>query len=180
MKQTWDKNSIDNHFNNLNKDELLNTILGLKSEGKNVINILNQKTLAKKLNGEFVGDIIDDYDIKVNGLKLELKCNVNQAMDLGKTVGFASFLQKEDYDYLIHYTPSAFNSYLEEDKFVVIPKSDLSELKTYCNNSGGIRWTHKIFNPNHIINNHGGHKKKLEFIRKRIMSIKELYNLIWR
>ena len=30
MEQTWDKNSINNHFANLNKDELLNTILGVK------------------------------------------------------------------------------------------------------------------------------------------------------
>jgi len=180
MIQTWNKKSIREHYSHLSKKELLNTIIGLGSEGKNLINILNQKELAKVLGGEFVGDKIDDYDIIANDIKLELKCNVNQATDLGKTIGFASFLQKEDWDYIIHYTPKAFNTYLNEDKFVVFSKSDFTQLKNYCNNSGGIRWTHKIFNPNHKITNAGGHKNKLEFVKKRIMNTKELYNLIWK
>lgn len=180
MKQTWDKKAIREHYSHLSKSELLDTIIGLGSEGKNLINVLNQKELAKLLNGEFVGDKVDDHDIVANGLKLELKCNVNQALDLGKTIGFASFLQKEDWDYIIHYTPKAFNSYLNEDKFVVFSKSDLPQLKSYCNNSGGIRWTHKIFNPNHIITNNGGHKNKLEFIKQRIMNLQDLNNLIWK
>jgi len=179
MKQVWDNRSIREHYSHLTKEELLDTIIGLGSEGKNLINILNQKELAKVLNGIFVGDKVDDHDIVANSIKLELKCNVNQATDLGKTVGFASFLQKEDWDYIIHYTPKAFNDYLNEDKFVVFSKSDLPELKTYCNNSGGIRWTHKIFNPNHVIYNRGGKRDKLKFIKKRIMSLKELYLLIW-
>ena len=100
MKQTWDKKAIREHYSHLSKSELLDTIIGLGSEGKNLINVLNQKELAKLLNGEFVGDKVDDHDIVANGLKLELKCNVNQALDLGKTIGFASFLQKEDWDYI--------------------------------------------------------------------------------
>tara|TARA_R110000744_G_scaffold195653_1_gene314768 strand:+ start:125 stop:730 length:606 start_codon:yes stop_codon:yes gene_type:complete len=179
MKQVWDTKSIREHYHHLSKNDMLDTILALGSEGKNLINIFNQKELAKVLNGEFVGDKINDYDIIANNIKLELKCNVNQATDLGKTVGFASFLQKKDWDYIIHYTPKAFNDYLAEDKFVVFSKFDLPQLKTYCNNSGGIRWTHKIFDPNHVINNHGGHKEKLEFIKQKIMNLQELNNLIW-
>ena len=179
MEQTWNKKSIKEHYSHLSKDELLDTIIGLGSEGKNLINVLNQKRLAKSLSGEFVGDKVNDYDIIVNGFKLELKCNVNQATNLGKTVGFASFLQKEDWDYIIHYTPKAFNTYLNEDKFVVFSKSDLPQLKNFCGKNGGINWTCKIFNPNHIINNQGGHENKLKFIKQRVMNLQELNSLIW-
>ena len=51
MEQTWNKKAINKHFEQLERIDLLNTILGLKSEGKNIINILNQKTLAKSLKG---------------------------------------------------------------------------------------------------------------------------------
>ena len=183
MIQTWDKKSIREHYSHLSKKELLNTIIGLGSEGKNLINILNQRELAKVLDGKFVGDKINDHDIVANDIKLELKCNVNQATDLGKTVGFAEFLQKVDWDYIIHYTPKAFNTYLNEDKFVVFNKLDIEKAlkeKWIAPSSGGLRWTHKIFNPNHKIINAGGHKNKLEFIKKRIMNTKELYNLIWK
>ena len=83
MEQTWNKKSIKEHYSHLSKDELLDTIIGLGSEGKNLINVLNQKRLAKSLSGEFVGDKVNDYDIIVNGFKLELKCNVNQSTNLG-------------------------------------------------------------------------------------------------
>ena len=182
MKQVWDTKSIREHFHHLSKNDMLDTIIALGSEGKNTINIFNQKELAKSLNGEFVGDKIDDHDIVANDIKLELKCNVNQATDLGKTVGFAEFLQKEDWDYIIHYTPTAFNEYLNEDKFVLFTQSDIKKAlkeKWITPSSGGIRWTHKIFNPNHKITNAGGHRKKLEFIRSKIMNFQELYNLIW-
>ena len=96
MKQIWDNKSIREHYHHLSKNDLLDTIIALGSEGKNLINILNQKELSESLNGDFVGDKVDDHDIVANGVKLELKCNVNQATDLGKTVGFASFLQKKD------------------------------------------------------------------------------------
>ena len=181
MKQIWDNKSIREHYHHLSKNDLLDTIIALGSEGKNLINILNQKELSESLNGDFVGDKVDDHDIVANGVKLELKCNVNQATDLGKTVGFASFLQKKDWDYIIHYTPTAFNNYLDEDKFVIFTKLDIQkELKEkWITNNGGIRWTHKIFNPNHKITNAGGHRKKLEFIKSKIINFQELYNLIW-
>jgi hypothetical protein len=83
MKQVWDTKSIREHFHHLSKNDMLDTIISLGSEGKNTINIFNQKELAKSLKGEFVGDKIDDHDILVNHIKLELKCNVNQATDLG-------------------------------------------------------------------------------------------------
>lgn len=180
MKQIWNKKSINSHFSHLTKEELLDVILGLKSEGKNVINILNQKMLSKRLKGKFVGDIEDNYDIVANSLNIELKCNVNQATDLGKTLGFGEFIQKEGWDYLIHFTPKSFNSYLDEDVFVVFSKNDLPKLKKYCNNSNSIRWTHKIFNPSHTITNVGGKKEKLEFIRSKIMNFDELMDLIWK
>ena len=182
MKQIWDKKAINKHFEQLERNDFLDTILELKSEGKNIINILQQRTLAKKLKGQFVGDKIDDHDIVVNNIKLELKCNVNQAMDFGKTVGMASFLQKNDWDYIIHYTPKAFNSYLDEDKFVIFSKLDIKKAKKnkWINQSGGIRWTHKIYNDNHQISNGGGKKEKLEFIKKRIFNFQELYNLVWK
>tara|TARA_R110000744_G_C19027028_1_gene524930 strand:+ start:43 stop:576 length:534 start_codon:yes stop_codon:yes gene_type:complete len=176
MEQTWNKEAIEEQFSSNN---IADAIIGLGSEGKNLINILNQQKLATLLGGYFVGDIVDDHDFVANKIKFELKCNVNQAGDLGKTIGFASFLQKKDYDYIIHYTPKAFNNYLNEDKFVVFHKSDLPQLKKYCNNSGGIRWTHKIFNPQHKITNAGGHKEKLEFIKERIKNYEELYKQIW-
>jgi hypothetical protein len=181
MKQVWNKKSINQHYIDLDKNSILDSILGLKSEGKNIINILNQKTLAKRLEGEFVGDKIDDYDIVANNIKLELKCNVNQATDLGKTVGMGSFLQKNDWNYIIHYTPKAFNSYLDEDKFVIFTQSDIKKAikNKWINQSGGIRWTHKIYDPNHKINNSGGHKKKLEFIKNRIVNFQELKQLIY-
>jgi len=181
MKQVWNKKAINQHYISLDKDSILDSILGLESEGKNIINILNQKTLAKKLNGEFVGDKIDDHDMVVNNLKLELKCNVNQANDLGKTVGMASFLQKKDWDYIIHYTPKAFNSYLDEDKFIIFSKPDIKKAKKnkWINNSGGIRWTYKVYNPKHKIRNNGGHREKLEFIKNRIYNLDQLLNLIW-
>ena len=184
MQQTWEPSSITKHLDDLSKEDLLETIIKLGSEGKNVINILNQRTLANKLKGEFVGDKVDDYDILVNRnnnkeqFRIELKCNVNQATDEGETVGFGSFLQKINWNMLIHYTPFAFNSYLKEDQFVVFAKSDLPELKKYCNKSGGIRWTHKIFNKNHKITNAGGHGEKLWFIKDRIMNFEQLYELI--
>lgn len=182
MKQIWNKKAINEHFEELEKSDFIDIILELKSEGKNVINVLQQRTLAKKLKGKFVGDKIDDHDIVANNLKLELKCNVNQAMDLGKTVGMASFLQKEDWDYIIHYTPKVFNSYLDEDKFVVFAKSDIEKAKEkkWINQGGGIRWTHKIYNSNHKIGNNGGHKEKLEFIKNKIYNFDQLLNLIWR
>ena len=182
MEQIWDKKAINKHFEQLERNDFLDTILELKSEGKNIINILQQRTLAKKLKGKFVGDRIDDHDIVANNIKLELKCNVNQAMDFGKTVGMASFLQKNDWDYIIHYTPKAFNSYLDEDKFVIFSKLDIKKIKEnkWVTQSGGIRWTHKIYNNNHQISNHGGKKEKLEFIKKRIFNFQELYNLVWK
>lgn len=181
MKQIWNKKAINEHFKELEKSDFIDIILELKSEGKNVINVLQQRTLAKKLKGEFVGDRIDDHDIVANDLKLELKCNVNQATDLGKTVGMASFLQKIDWDYIIHCTPKAFNSYLDEDKFVVFNKLDIKKAikNKWINQGGGIRWTHKIYNPDHKITNSGGHKKKLEFIKSKIYNFSDLYNLIW-
>jgi len=181
MKQIWNLKAAEEHYSDLSKKDLLEIIISLSSEGKNVTNVLNQKLLAKKLGGEFVGDKIDDHDIVANFLKLELKCNVNQAQDLGKTLGMASFLQKEDWDYIIHYAPRAFNSYLDEDKFVIFTKSDINKAKRkkWINASGGIRWTHKIYNPNHKIGNQGGHKEKLEFIKKRIINLQELKQLIY-
>ncbi|MCP3658800.1 MAG: hypothetical protein GY830_00185 [Bacteroidetes bacterium] len=183
MIQTWDKKSIREHYSHLSKEEIIDNIIGLGSEGKNLINVLNQKELAKILDGEFVGDKINDHDIVVNNIKLELKCNVNQATDLGKTVGFAEFLQKKDWDYIIHYTPKAFNTYLNEDKFVLFNKLDIKKAlkeKWIAPSSGGLRWTYKIFDPNHKITNAGGHRKKLEFIKSRIINFQELYNLIWK
>ena len=71
MIQTWNKKSIREHYSHLSKKELLNTIIGLGSEGKNLINILNQRELAKILDGKFVGDKINDHDIVANDIKLE-------------------------------------------------------------------------------------------------------------
>lgn len=182
MKQIWNKQSIRKHFKDLSKDDILDLYLGGGSEGKNQINVLNQLTLAKKLKGEFVGDKVNDYDIIANGIKLELKCNVNQATDFGKTVGMASFLQKKDWDFIIHYTPKAFNPYLNEDKFVVFSKSDIEKAKQnkWITQGGGIRWTHKIYNQHHKINNSGGHKEKLEFIKSKVYNFDQLLHLIYK
>ena len=179
MEQTYTGKAIKEHFSNTTLDDFYMLIEGLGSEGKNIINILNQMKLSKEFNGKFVGFIENGHDIVANGLKLELKCNVNQATDLGKTVGFASFLQKKNWDYLIHYTPKAFNTYLNEDKFVVFSKSDLPQIEKYCNDSGSIRWTHKLFNEGYKFNNSGGRMEKLRFIKSKIMNFDGLYNLIW-
>ena len=56
MKQIWDNKSITEHYHHLSKNDLLDTIIALGSEGKNLINILNQKELSESLNGDFVGD----------------------------------------------------------------------------------------------------------------------------
>jgi len=178
MKQKFNEEAIEEHYSDLTKNDLIKIIVKLKREGKNTINVLNQVQIAKQLNGEFVGHEIDDHDIVANNIKIELKSNVNQATDLGSTVGFGSFLQKEDWDLLINYVPKAFNDYLNEDKFVVFKKSDLNTIKKYCNNGGGFRYTCKIFNPNHIITNSGGGKEKLTFIRERIMNFQQLNQLI--
>lgn len=178
MKQIFNKKALKEHFSDITLDDFFDMVIGLKSEGKNNVNVLNQIKLAKMLSGEFVGHKINDHDIVANSIKIELKCNVNQAMDLGSTVGFGSFLQKEDWDLLVHWVPSPFNNYLNEGKFVVFKKSDLSTIKKYCNDGGSFRYTCKIFNPNHITTNSGGAKEKLTFVRERIMNFQQLNQLV--
>tara|TARA_R100001443_G_scaffold94722_3_gene101247 strand:- start:30 stop:563 length:534 start_codon:yes stop_codon:yes gene_type:complete len=176
MKQIFNKKALKNHFKNVTIDDFFDMIISLNSEGKNSVNVLNQIELAKMLRGKFVGHIINDHDIVANGIKIELKCNVNQAMDWGATVGFGSFHQKEDWDLLVHWVPSSFNKYLNEDKFTVFKKSEFEILKKESNDSGGFRYTSKIFNPDHKITRN---KLKLEFVKKRIMNLQELKQLIY-
>ena len=175
MKQIFNKKALKDHFLDITVDDFFDMIISLKSEGKNNVNVLNQIKLAKMLSGEFVGHKINDHDIVANSIKIELKCNVNQAMDWGATVGFGSFHQKEDWDLLVHWVPSSFNNYLNEDKFVVFKKSEFEILKKESNDSGGFRYTSKIFNPNHKITKK---KEKLEFVRKRVMNFQQLNQLI--
>lgn len=178
MKQTWNKEAIKEHLSEFTKEQLVQVILSLGSEGKNVLNILNQIKLAQELGGEFVGDKIDDYDIVVRDWLLELKCTTNQAMDLGSTVGFGSFLQKEKYDLLIHYLPKSFNKYLDEDKFVVFSKEDLPMMKEYSSKSGSLRWTAKLYSDNHNITEVGGKGDKLRFIKERITNLEGLKEIL--
>ena len=143
----YSQSTISKHFSNVSKDEILSRVLNLGKEGKNLINTLNQIKIAKDLGGEFVGDIENNWDILVKDLRLELKSQVTIAAGTyAGQVNMGSWQQKEGWDYLIHYLPKSFSTFLNEDKFLLFSWEDRDRMIEYSTNSGKLTWTMSIYN----------------------------------
>jgi hypothetical protein len=168
----YSQEALLQHYGSITKTELLQCLLNLGKEGKVVINVLNQNLLAKKLGGIFVGDEKDDWDIEVQDLKIELKSQVNlSAGTYAGTVGFASWKQKEGWDYLIHYLPQAFNNFIDEDKFVLFSWDDREKMLEYSSKDGTLQWAHTAYNHSSVFRrNHA----KMKWIIKRIHNFDSL------
>jgi len=175
--QSYNRDTLAEQFNALNASDFIDTIIDLGSEGKNVINILNQRLLAKKLDGKFVGDIEDSWDIEANGKKIELKSQVTVAPGTyaGK-IGFGDWSQKSGWDLLVHHLPEKFNTFIDEDKFLVFDWSDRDRLLEYNTAKGRIYWTASLYNHN------GDFRKnadKVKWMMTKIVNLEGLKNKIY-
>ena len=168
--------TLTKHFKDLTTDEFIKAIHALGSEGKILLNVLNQVKLAKLLNGRFVGDTVDDWDIEVGDYKIELKGNTSVAQGTwAKKVGFGSWVQKEGWSHFIHYLPCSFVDFLEEDKYIVFTWADREEMLEYADKNGNINFSSSIYIDGHVPNRRN--KEKMLFLQQRIHNLEELIKL---
>jgi hypothetical protein len=174
--QSYNKETLSQHFSDLTKEDLIDTFIELGKEGKNVHNILNQRLLAKKLNGKFVGDVEDNWDIEVYNLKIELKSQVTVAPgSYAGSVGFGDWEQKEGWDLLVHHLPEKFNTFLDEDRFLVFEWSDRGNLLKYCDANFKMAWTASIYNHT---GNFRRNKEKVEWLLTKVVNLEGLKKII--
>ena len=168
--------TLTEHFKDLSTQHFINAIHALGSEGKNLLNILNQVKLAKLLNGRFVGDIVDDWDIEVGDSKIELKGNTSVAQGTwAKKVGFGSWVQKKGWTHFIHYLPCSFVDFLEEDKYIVFTWADREKMLEYVDSNGNINFSSSIYIEGYVPNRKN--KEKMLFLQQRIHNLEELKKL---
>jgi hypothetical protein len=172
----YNTDTLSEHFNEVNKAEILSSIYSLGKEGKNVINTLNQIKIAKELGGDFVGDIEDNWDIEAKGLKLELKSQVNIALGTyAGQINMGQWQQKEGWDYIIHYLPKSFSNFLEEDKFVVFSWEDRDRMIEYSTADGKLTWTMSLYNHSGSFRRNGD---KVKWMLNKIHNLESLRNFL--
>lgn len=175
-KVQYNTDTLSEHFQEVNKAEILSSIYYLGKEGRNLINTLNQIKVAKELGGKFVGDIEDDWDIEVKGLKIEMKSQV--AIALGTYAGqinMGQWQQKQGWDYIIHYLPKSFSSFLDEDKFVVFSWEDRGRMIDYSTDNGKLTWTMSLYNHSGIFRrNH----EKVKWMLPKVHNLDSLKKLL--
>jgi len=165
--------TLTEHFKDLSTEHFINAIYALGSEGKNLLNVLNQVKLAKALNGKFVGDTVDDWDIQVGEHKIELKGNTSVAQrSWAKRVGFGSWIQKKGWTHFVHYLPSSFVDFLDEDKYIVFTWADRKKMLEYADSNGNINFSSSIYIEGHVPNRRN--KEKMLFLQQRIHNLEEL------
>jgi hypothetical protein len=163
------------HFDGVTIEDFIVAVHTLGSEGRNMLNIVNQIQLANKLGGRFVGDKIDDWDIEVGEYKIELKGNTTVAQaTYAKKVGFGSWIHKQGWTHFIHYLPCSFVDFIEEDKYILFTQEDREEMLKYCDNSGNLNFSSSIYLQGYEPKYRN--KEKMLFLKKRIHTLTELKN----
>lgn len=165
--------TLTKHFKDSSTEDFIHAIHTLGSEGKNLLNILNQVTLAKALGGEFVGNDINDFDIKVSDFLIELKGNTTISdRSWSKTVGFGSWNQKKHWTHLVHYLSSSFVDFIEEDKYIVFTSADREKMLEYSDKKGNLNFSSSIYEDGYVPNRRN--KEKMLFLQQRIHNLEEL------
>ena len=172
----YNTDTLSEHFNQVNKAEILSSIYSLGKEGKNLINTLNQIKIAKELGGEFVGDIEDNWDIEAKGLKIELKSQAHIALGTyAGQINMGSWQQKKGWDYLIHYLPKSFSTFLDEDKFVVFSWEDRDRMIEYSTSKGKLSWVMSLYNHPGNFRRNG---EKVKWMLNKVHNLDSLRNFL--
>lgn len=167
--------TLNAHFNGVTIDDFITAIHSLGKEGRNMLNVVNQITLANKLKGIFVGDRVDDWDIEVGDHKIELKGTTTVAQATwAKKVGFGSWTHKQGWTHLIHYLPASFVDFIEEDKYVLFTWDDRDQMLEFCDNNGNLNFSSSIYLKGYVPKYKN--KEKMLFLQERIHTLEEIKN----
>ena len=169
--------TLNNHFKDTTIQDFILAIHSLGKEGRNMLNVVNQITLANKLGGKFVGDVVDDWDIEVGENKIELKGNTSVAQGTwAKKVGFGSWVQKQGWTHFVHYLPASFVDFIDEDKYILFTWEDREEMLEYCDNSGNLNFSSSIYLEGYVPKYRN--KEKMLFLQQRIHTLEEIKQVL--
>ena len=179
MKQrvTYTLETLSNHFPvGWTRKDFIEYLFELGKEGKIFLGNLAQITLSRELQGKFVGDVQDNWDIEVGDYKVELKCSYSVNKETwAPLVRLTSWAQKSGWTHLVHKLPSSFTDLIDEDKYVVFTPEDIPNLKKYATKNGDVLWSANLYQSWHTTEYRN--KEKQDFIKSRIYNLAELKEL---